>query len=103
LRFNAIAVELAALTATQQSVVLALELADIVTIQFQPSRVGDRVSKAVQIIGIRHQIRPKQHTVEFMLASTDTVAFVFGSNSDPTANPVSLFAGGSVVGSPFGL
>ena len=103
MRFNAIAVELAALTATQQSVVLALELADIVTIQFQPSRVGDRVSKAVQIIGIRHQIRPKQHTVEFMLASTDTVAFVFGSSSDPTANPVSLFAGGSVVGSPFGL
>jgi hypothetical protein len=103
LRFNAIAVELAALTATQQSVVLALELADIVTIQFQPSRVGDRVSKAVQIIGIRHQIRPKQHTVEFMLASTDTVAFVFGSSSDPTANPVSLFAGGTVVGSPFGL
>jgi hypothetical protein len=38
-----------------------------------------------------------------MLASTDSVAFVFGSSSDPTANPVSLFAGGSVVGSPFGL
>ena len=103
LRFNTIAVELAALTAAQQTSVLSLELADIVTIQFQPSRTGDRVSKAVQIIGIRHQIRPKQHTVEFMLASTDTVAFVFGSSSDPTANPVSLFAGGTVVGSPFGL
>ena len=103
LRFNTIAVELAALTAAQQTSVLSLELADIVTIQFQPSRVGTRVSKAVQIIGIRHQIRPKQHTVEFMLASTDTVAFVFGSSSDPTANPVSLFAGGTVVGSPFGL
>ena len=103
LRFNTIAVELAALTAAQQTSVLSLELADIVTVQFQPSRVGDRTSRAVQIIGIRHQIRPKQHTVEFMLASTDTVAFVFGSSSDPTANPVSLFAGGTVVGSPFGL
>ena len=103
LRFNTIAVELAALTAAQQTSVLSLELADIVTVQFQPSRVGDRTSRAVQIIGIRHQIRPKQHTVEFMLASTDTIAFVFGSSSDPTANPVSLFAGGTVVGSPFGL
>ena len=103
LRFNTIAVELAALTAAQQTSVLSLELADIVTIQFQPSRVGTRVSKAVQIIGIRHQIRPKQHTVEFMLASTDTTAFVFGSNSDSIANPVSIFAGGTVIGSPFGL
>ena len=103
LRFNTIAVELASLTAAQQTSVLSLELADIVTVQFQPSRVGDRTSRAVQIIGIRHQIRPKQHTVEFMLASTDTVAFVFGSNSDPIANPVSIFAGGTVVGSPFGL
>lgn len=103
LRFNQIAVELAALGTADQTKVLGLELADIVTIEFQPSRTGTRVSRSVQIIGIRHQIRPKTHTVEFMLASTDTVAFVFGSSSDPIANPVSLFAGGTVAGSPFGL
>lgn len=103
LRFNTISVELAALGTADQAKVLSIELADIVTIEFQPSRIGTRVSSAVQVIGIRHQIRPKQHVVEFMLASTDTVAFVFGSSSDPIANPVSLFAGGTVAGSPFGL
>ena len=103
LRFNMISVDLAALSSTKQTSILSIELSDIVTVEFQPSKLGERISRPVQVIGIRHQIRPKSHKVELMLASTDTVAFVFGSNSDPIANPVSIFAGGTVVGSPFGL
>jgi hypothetical protein len=103
LRFDTVSVELAALSAANQTAVLSLELADIVTVKFQPNRIGTRISRALQIIGIRHRIRPKQHTIEFSLASTDTIAFVFGSSSDATANPVSLFAGTGFDGSPFGL
>ena len=103
LRFNQIGVELAGLGTADQNKILGLELADIVTVEFQPNRLGDRVSRALQVIGIRHQVRPMQHTVELTLASTDTTAFVFGSSSVAADNPVSLFAGGTVVGSPFGL
>lgn len=103
LRFNTISVDLAALSSADQTRILSIELSDIVTVAFQPNKVGSRVSRSVQIIGIRHEIRPKQHTIELMLASTDTVAFVFGSSSDRIANPISIFAGGTVVGSPFGL
>ena len=103
LRFNTISVELAALGTADQARLLAVELADIVTVEFQPQKIGTRITQPCQVIGIRHQIRPKRHTLEFALASTDTIAFVFGSSSDATANPVSLFAGGAITGSPFGL
>lgn len=103
LRFNQISVELAALGTADQTKILGLELADIVTVEFQPNRIGARISRPLQVIGIRHQIRPMQHSVELMLASTDTVAFVFGSSTSAADNPVSLFAGGTVEGSPFGL
>jgi hypothetical protein len=78
-------------------------LADIVTVEFQPQKIGTRITQPCQVIGIRHQIRPKQHTLEFALASTDNLAFIFGSSSDVTANPLSLYAGGAIVGSPLGL
>jgi hypothetical protein len=63
----------------------------------------------VQIIGIRHAIGVDRHKVDFTLASTDTAAFVFagGTVSSGTAivaaYPFSIIAGGSAVGSPFGL
>lgn len=109
LRFESFSVELAALGTADQARVLGIELSDIVQLEFLPSNIGTRISKNVQIIGIRHAIGVDRHKVDFTLASTDTAAFVFagGTVSSGTAvvaaYPFSVIAGGSAVGSPFGL
>jgi hypothetical protein len=57
----------------------------------------------VQIIGIQHSVAPDRHSVGFTLASTDLAAFVCGGGTVAADYPFSILAGGSVVGSPFGL
>ena len=106
LRFESITCELAGLGTADQTSVLGLELTDIVRLEYQPGGVGNRIVKNVQIIGIRHAIRPDRHQVTFTLASTDTAAFVFAGGTATSAAstyPFSLFAGGTVTGSPFGI
>jgi len=109
LRFDSMSVELAALGTADQARVLGLEIANIIQVAFLPSNIGTRITKNVQIIGIRHAIGVDSHKVEFNLASTTTAAMVFagGTVSSGTAvvaaYPFSVIAGGSAVGSPFGL
>jgi hypothetical protein len=103
LRFEALTVQLAGLGTAMQADVLGIELTDIIRVEYQPNGIGDRIVKDVQVIGIRHAVQPDRHAVTFTLASTDTAAFVFGGGTSVADYPFSLFAGGSVDGSPFGL
>jgi hypothetical protein len=98
LRIDTLSVELAGLGAEDQFEVLDLELADIVRVEYQPQGIGDPIVRDVQIIGIRHDVRPGSHIVGFQFASTDTAAFVFAGDADPNAWPFSI-----LDSSPFGL
>jgi hypothetical protein len=103
LRFERISVELAALGTADQAKVLGIEISDIVQVDFRPNDIGDRISRNVQIIGIQHSVAPDRHSIGFTLASTDLAVFVFGGGTVAADYPFSILAGGSVVGSPFGL
>jgi len=81
-RIEEITVELAALSAANQSTVLARELTDVVEVKFTPNKTGSQIVQYGQIIGIRHDIRPDSHRVSFSLAQTDgRVAFVLDSTT----------------------
>jgi hypothetical protein len=103
LRFERISVELAALGTADQAKVLGIEISDIVQVDFRPNNIGTRISRNVQIIGIQHSVAPDRHSIGFTLASTDLAVFVFGGGTVAADYPFSILAGGSVVGSPFGL
>ncbi len=103
LRFDSMTVQLAGMGTADQAKILGVEITDIIRVEFRPNGIGDRIVKDVQVIGIRHSITPDRHGVTFNLASTDTAAFVFGGGTAAASYPFSLFAGGSVEGSPFGL
>jgi hypothetical protein len=98
LRVDTLSVELAGLPAGEQFAVLDLELADIVRVEYQPQGIGVPIVRDVQIIGVRHDVRPGSHIVGFQFASTDTAAFVFAGDEDPIAFPFSI-----LDSSPFGL
>lgn len=103
LRFDTVSVQLAGMLKANQSSILGVELADVIRVEYQPNGIGDRISRPVQVIGIRHDIRPLSHQVTFQLASAAEVAFVFGGGTVAAEWPFSVFAGGTVPGSPFGL
>jgi hypothetical protein len=104
LRFDTMTVELAALGTADQSRVLGLEIADIVVLEYQPNRIGTRISKNVQIIGIRNDIRPMTHKVTFSLASTDTAAFVWAGGTVTSGTAVAAQYPFSIIGTAtFGL
>jgi hypothetical protein len=98
LRFDSMTVQLAGMGTANQAAILALEITDIIRVEFRPNNIGDRIVKDVQVIGIRHNVRPDRHEVTFNLASTDTAAFVFGGGTAAADYPYSLFDS-----SPFGL
>jgi len=65
-RFTGLSVELAGLSAADTASVLALDLTDQVTVR-KSFAVGSpaQVSQDLLVTGIRHQIRPGSHVVEF--------------------------------------
>ena len=80
LRFDQITIEMAALSESEQAIVLALELTSVVTVKFTPNKVGAQVLQKCQVIGIAHDMRIDAHRVTLKLAQTDgKVAFVFDS------------------------
>ncbi len=104
LRFEQISVELAALGTADQAKVLGLEISDIVQVDFRPNNIGARVSRNVQIIGIRHSVAPDRHAVAFTLASTDLAAFVFAAGTVSSGTAVAAAYPYSIFDtSPFGL
>jgi hypothetical protein len=104
LRFDTMTVELAGLGTADQSKVLGLEIADIILLEYQPNRIGARISKNVQIIGIRNDVRPMSHKVTFSLASTDTAAMVWAGGTVTSGTAVVAAYPFSIIGtSTFGL
>lgn len=65
-RFTGLSVELAGLSAGDTSIILSLDLTDQVTVR-KSFGVGSpsQVSQNLMITGIRHQIRPDSHVIEF--------------------------------------
>jgi hypothetical protein len=76
LRFTGVAVQLAALTPTQQETLLDVELTDVATVQksFETGSPAS-VTETLIISGIAHEIRPGDHRVRFTFESIDTRAF----------------------------
>lgn len=104
LRFERVTVELAALGTADQTKVLGLEISDVVQVEFMPNKIGTRISKNVQVIGINHAIGIDRHSVNFTLASTDTAAFVFAGGSVSSGSAVvAAFPFSIFDTTPFGL
>jgi hypothetical protein len=79
LRVNALTIDMEALTPSQQSQILSLELADAATVIFTPNGIGPALSQSVSIDGIAHDITPGKHTVQLDLSQSLT-AFILGTS-----------------------
>ena len=71
-RFTGVSVELAALTSAQWSILLAIELTSVVTVQKDYS-TGSPASESQTLIasGIEHRIVPGSHNINYTFESTD--------------------------------
>jgi hypothetical protein len=72
LRFTGVSCELAALTSAQWSIIFAIELTSIITVQKDFS-TGTPASESQTLIvsGIEHRIVPGSHNINFTMESTD--------------------------------
>jgi hypothetical protein len=70
-RATSLTVALEALTAGQQTAVLALELRDVIRLCFQPSAQGNVVDKYYQILGVNSQTDVERDHITFTVASLD--------------------------------
>ena len=69
-RFDKITVAMHKLAPASQDLVLALELSDIVSAEFTPSKLPPAIQEFSTIIGISHEIDVAEHFVTFSLGST---------------------------------
>jgi hypothetical protein len=72
-RASAITVALEALTAGQQTTVLALELRDVIRVYFQPSATGSVVDKYYQILAINSNTDTERDHITFTVSSLDNL------------------------------
>jgi hypothetical protein len=75
-RFERIGVDITELAGTVQTALLNIDLTDAAYIRFQPNNVGNVINKYAQIIGIKHGIDAKRHTMEFNFRTLDYAPFV---------------------------
>jgi hypothetical protein len=75
-RFEALEIELANLSTSQQNEVLSLELTDVVRVKFTPNGVGSAIDKYAQITGIQHRTNSISHRVTIGLSTLDYANFV---------------------------
>jgi hypothetical protein len=68
-RFDSVTVSLTSLSATKQTNLLILDLANIADVTFKPNQTGSSITKTVRIIGIEHQMKPDDHIVTYRFAS----------------------------------
>jgi hypothetical protein len=91
-RFTGLAVELAGLSSSDQADVLALDLADQVSVKKSFS-VGSpsSVTQDVIVTGVRHRIVPGSHVVEFTFEPTPyKIAFILDDNDEGELDDDSL-------------
>jgi hypothetical protein len=72
-RANEITVALEALTQAQQTIVLSLEIRDVVRVCFQPSATGSVIDKYYQVLGATSDIDVERHHITLTLASIDNL------------------------------
>jgi hypothetical protein len=75
-RFETLAVQLEALTLSEQIDVLGLEINDVCQIKFTPNGLGTPINKYASIIKIEHDIQPLQHRVVFGFETLDYASLV---------------------------
>jgi hypothetical protein len=75
-RFEALEIELANLTTTEQNQVLGLELTDVVRVKFTPNGIGSAIDQYAQITGISHATNSVSHRVTIGLSTLDYANFV---------------------------
>lgn len=64
---NEISVELAALSGSDQTTVLGVDIGATVTVEFTPNGVGSAITQTLAVQGISHDISPASHVVTFSL------------------------------------
>lgn len=69
-RFKTVVVKLDNLTTQNREKILDLELGQVVRVKFTPNQIGDPIDRVGEIIGIRHQVKPSEHLIEFGLQQT---------------------------------
>jgi hypothetical protein len=79
-RANRMTVALEALTSAQQTIVLGIEIRDVVRLAFQPSATGANVDKYYQVLGISSDTDVERDSITFSLASLDNLPFRLNSN-----------------------
>ena len=72
-RATAMTVALEALTSGQQTIVLGLELRDVIRLCFQPSAQGNVVDKYYQILGVNTNTDVERDHITFTVASLDNL------------------------------
>lgn len=75
-----IGVELAALTAAQQDAVLALDITDVVAVEFAPNNIGPAITQELLVQGIAHDLTPASHLVRLSLIAIPRNLFIVGSS-----------------------
>jgi hypothetical protein len=78
LRITRITADLRAITNSEVTSLLDLELGDVVTVTFTPNGIGQPISQALIIDAIEHSVSVSQHRMTFDLSQTD-LAFVLDS------------------------
>jgi hypothetical protein len=76
LRVSALTVELSSLTSAQQSTVLALDIASVISVTWTPNGVTPSMSRDCIVEGIAHDITPDSHNVTLSLSDTDRRSFL---------------------------
>ena len=85
-RFSSLEVALHKINPSQQSAALGLELGDVALVEFTPNGIGDAIKRFVQVISIRHSVRPETHFIEY---GFESIQLAFWTLSDPTAGRLS--------------
>jgi hypothetical protein len=70
-RFESIEIEIIDLPQETQSIILDLELTDIVRVKFTPNEIPPAIDRFAEIIRIQHNVTETSHRIVFGLASTE--------------------------------
>jgi len=74
-RADKMTVALEALTSDQQTIVLGVEIRDVIRVCFQPSATGAVVDKYYEVLGVSSNTDVERDHVTFSLASLDNIGF----------------------------
>lgn len=89
-RPRVVEINMAAQTGSNQGLVAALDIDDLVLIKFTPPG-GQLISKFMNISGIKHRISPGSHILEFDLIDASEEAMILGdAGVSPSLQPLSL-------------